>query len=171
MTYYNCLQIFSLYSSLFESEFKIVKDASKLQSRQLNSLLSRNAARFSWARSVFGSTWVLPYIAKANGSLCCLQGPKYLSYGISVRLQALFCLKAFCIELRLKRASFFSVQISPTRTELALKNVVPADSKIMVACQAGDTSVVYNLLNEQKASVNDITPDNFSPLSVCPNAF
>jgi hypothetical protein len=65
-----------------------------------------------------------------------------------------------------KRESLFSVEVSFIGTGVVLKNVVPEDSMIMVACQSGDTSLVWNLLNDRKASVNDITPDNLSPLSV-----
>ena len=73
------------------------------------------------------------------------------------------------MELSFKRGSLFSLALSPIGTRVVLKNLVPEDSPIMVACQIGDTSAVLNLLNEGKASVNDITPDNFSPLSVGPS--
>jgi hypothetical protein len=143
-----------------------VKDTLKLQTHQLNSILSKNTARFSWARSISGSDWVLPYIARINGSICCSEGLEQQSYGISLRLQALFCLKVFCMELRLNRGSLFSFEVSAIGTGVVLKNVVPPDSMIMTACESGNTSLVWSLLNEGKASINDITPENFSPLSV-----
>jgi hypothetical protein len=70
------------------------------------------------------------------------------------------------MELLIRRASLFSLALSAIGTGVVLKNLVPEDSPIMVACQIGDKSAVLNLLNEGKASVNNITPDNFSPLSV-----
>jgi len=137
-----------------------------LQYHQLNSLLSKNVPRFLWARNIFGSDWELPYIARVKASVCCSTDSEQQFYGISLRLQALFCLKVFCMDMRLKRGSLFSFEPSAIGAGVVLKNVVPDNSLIMVACQSGDTSVVLNLLNEGKASVNDITPDNFSPLSV-----
>ncbi|RDL41307.1 uncharacterized protein BP5553_01286 [Venustampulla echinocandica] len=146
------------YSSLFEDEFNAAKEALRLQTYQLNTLMSKSGAlaRFSWARSVFGPDWELPYVARVNGSISCSEGSCHQSYGVSLRLHALFCLKAVCFEMRLKRQSLFSFEISAIGTGVVLKNVIPADSIIMVASQSGNTSV---------ASVNDITPDNFSPLS------
>jgi hypothetical protein len=163
-TYY--LQTYSRYASLFESEFRTVKELLNVQTHQLNILLAQDTPRFSWARSVYESNWVLPYIAQLNGSICCSEDSKQRLYNISLRLHALFCLKAFCLEMKVKRESLFSVEVSFIGTGVVLKNVVPEDSMIMVACQSGDTSLVWNLLNDRKASVNDITPDNLSPLSV-----
>lgn len=145
-----------------------MKEALRLQTQQLNRILSKSTPRFSWAGSVFGSDWVLPHVAKLNGSICCLEDSKQQLYGISLRLHALFCLKVFTMELSFKRGSLFSLALSTIGTGVVLKNLVPEDSPIMVACQTGDKSAVWNLLNEGKASVNDITPDNFSPLSVSP---
>jgi hypothetical protein len=154
--------------SNFEAEFVAFKELLlNLQAQQPNSQPSKSTVRFSWARSVFGSDWALPYIARVNGSVCCSEDSTHLrSYGISVRLHALFCLKVFSIEARLRIVSLFGVEVSAIATGVVLKNVVPEDSLIMKACQAGDTFVVWNLLNEGKASVNDVTPDNFSPFSV-----
>jgi hypothetical protein len=56
-----------------------------------------------------------------------------------VRLHALFCLKVFSIEVRLRIVSLFGVEVSAIATGVVLNNVVPEDSLIMRACQAGDT--------------------------------
>ncbi|KAH8651856.1 ankyrin repeat-containing domain protein [Tricladium varicosporioides] len=151
----------------FEAEFKDFKQILlNLQAHQPNNQPLKSMERFSWAKSVFGSNWALPYIASVNGSVCCSENSTNLrSYGISVRLHALFCLKVFSVEARFKLVSLFSVEVSAIATGVVLKNVVPEDSLIMTACQAGNTFVVWNLLNEGKASVNDVTPDNFSPFS------
>ncbi|KAF8860338.1 ankyrin [Acephala macrosclerotiorum] len=153
------------YSNLFEGEFKAVKDTLKSQTSQLNRLLSKSVARFSWGLSVFNSELVLPYIARLNGSICCSEDSQQILYGFSLRLHALFCLKVFCMEVKLKQASLFSWEVSRIGTGVVLKNVVPDNSTIMVACQSGDTPLVGNLLIEGQASVNDITSDNFSPIS------
>jgi hypothetical protein len=152
--------------SNFEDEFKAFKQI--LQARHPSSQQTQRLARFSWARYVIGSDWALPYIARVNGSVCCSEDSTHLrSYGISLRLHALFCLKAFSMDVRLRLVSLFAVEVSAISTGVILKNVIPENSLIMTACQAGNTSVVLNLLNRDEASVNDITPDNFSPISVC----
>ncbi|RDL32359.1 uncharacterized protein BP5553_08815 [Venustampulla echinocandica] len=161
------LLLHNRYMSNFEAEFKAFKqELLNLQAHPPNSQPSKGAGRFSWARSVFGSDWALPYIVRVNGSVCCSEDSTHLrSYGISVRLHALFCLKVFSMETRFKLVSLFGVEVSAIATGVVLKNVVPEDSLIMRACQTGNTFVVWNLLNEGKASVNDVTPDNFSPFS------
>lgn len=113
------------------------------------------------------SEFALPHIAALKGSIICSKDSKQRLYMISLRLHALFCLKALCMEVRLKRKYFFSLDLLSSR--IVSSNVVPEDSKIMLACQSGDSSIVLDLLSQRRASVNDITPDNLSPLSVSPS--
>lgn len=50
---------------------------------------------------------------------------------------------------------------------LIIKNVIPEDSEIILACKSGNVLAVQELLIEQKANPTDVTPANFTPLKVC----
>lgn len=158
----------SIHTHIFDAEFKALKNEVKLQNYQINMELSKRVARLPWARSIYSSDWVLPYVARLNGYVSSSEDMDHdhVLYNVSVRLQVLFCLKVFAMELRVKRVSLLSFIISPIGQRIVLMNVVPDDSPIMIACQTGNSSAVWNLLSERKASVNDVTAKNFSPLSV-----
>jgi hypothetical protein len=47
-----------------------------------------------------------------------------------------------------------------------IKNLIPEDSEIIIACKSGDVLAVQELLTERKASPTDVTPANFTPLKV-----
>ncbi|KAG4442957.1 hypothetical protein IFR05_001570 [Cadophora sp. M221] len=157
------------YSSLYEIELQKLKDQARLQTQQLQQLnkqLSQGVARLSWAvNENSSSSWVMPHFVAIHKSICCTQDSKGISYSVSLRLHALFCLRVFCIDFTLRRQSLFSVEVSAIGVGVVLKNVVPDDAGIMTACQVGDLKLVQSLLNQGKASVNDITTNNFSPLS------
>jgi hypothetical protein len=129
-------------------------------------LQSSARARFLWARNSVGCHWILPSIAKLEGSICSVkEGYKHV-YTISLRLHALLLFKALCAELKLFRTSIFSISLSTIGCSLKVKNVVPESSQIMTACRRGDVSTVWSLFQAGTASVNDITSENYSPLLV-----
>jgi hypothetical protein len=119
-----------------------------------------------WTRNSIGSDWILPSIARLEGSVYSFEAGCKHTYSISLRFHALFCLKAFCVDLKLFRTSLFSMSLSAAGSGLKVKNIVPESSQIMTACKRGDTSTVWSLFQAGKASVNDITPENYSPLCV-----
>jgi hypothetical protein len=123
-------------------------------------------ARFLWTRNSIGSDWIVPRIGRFEGSVYSYEAGCKHAYSISLRFHALFCLKAFCVDLKLFRTSLFSISLSATGSGLKIKNIVPESSQIMTACKRGDTSTVWSLFQAGKASVNDITPENCSPLRV-----
>ena len=43
---------------------------------------------------------------------------------------------------------------------------IPSDSAIIKACQENDVKCIQNLLSNSQADVNDVTPDNLTPLRV-----
>jgi hypothetical protein len=121
-------------------------------------------ARFLWAKNSRGSDWILLRIARLEGLVFLFEAGRKHAYSISLRFHALFCLKAFCLDLKLFRTSIFSVSLSGIDSRVKVKNIVPVSSQIMTACKRGDTSTVWSLFQAAKASVNDITPENCSPL-------
>lgn len=75
--------------------------------------------------------------------------------------------KAFMAQFLLKSSlgcSIFKSQLS--RGLLSVRNVVPDESKIMVACERGDVPVVQQLFESKTASPYDITRVGRTPLLV-----
>lgn len=72
----------------------------------------------------------------------------------------------FFIYLDIYRGSFFKVPIPTPDNFITVKNLVPRDSAIITACKRGDLSTVWELLETKRASVDDITEDNFPPIRV-----
>lgn len=62
------------------------------------------------------------------------------------------------------KCSLFTSQLS--RGLLSIRNVVPDESKIMMACERGDVPVVQQLLETKTASPHDITRIGRTPLLV-----
>jgi hypothetical protein len=54
---------------------------------------------------------------------------------------------------------------------IKVQHLVPEDSEIFLACKAGDVVRVRDLLEEGKASLNDITFRNETPLTVCSDSY
>jgi hypothetical protein len=71
-----------------------------------------------------------------------------------------------CVNLRVRHDSLFSASITLVGFGLKIRNIVPEKSPIMTACMRGDVVTVLNLLHGGNASINDITPQNRSPLRV-----
>lgn len=116
-----------------------------------------------WARNSVGSHWILPSIAKVEGSIFSVKDGYKHVYTISLRLHALLLFKALSAELKLFRTSTFSISLSTIGCSLKVKNIVPESSEIMMACRRGDVSTVWGLFQARTASVNDITSENYSP--------
>ncbi|CZR69210.1 uncharacterized protein PAC_19110 [Phialocephala subalpina] len=159
----NILLLLSLrYSNLLKTDLQELKGLLKASASDPTPG-TQSCYHFLWGLQTIGSGWLLPSIACLKGSISAWEIDGVSIYKASLRLHALFCLKALCLE--------FTFQNLWTSTSLlgarvALKNVVPNDSEIMLACGAGNAPAVWNMLAGGRASVNDITPDNFSPLSV-----
>jgi hypothetical protein len=121
---------------------------------------------FCWSRSTSGTAWIMPRILKVTGAVSSIEEHEALVYRLSLRFQALFCLRVFCIELKVLHPSIFSIHISTIGSGIKLKHLVPEDSEIMTACSYGDVAWVQNLLQSKRASVNDVTKNNHTPLMV-----
>jgi hypothetical protein len=122
-------------------------------------------ARFLWARKWTSADWILPATARCEGSIYSVEEDRTSTYSISLRFYALFCLKTFCIDITLYRMPIF-INVLAISTKFKVKNIVPESSAIMAACKRGDTSTVWSLFQAGKASVNDITLEDRSPLRV-----
>jgi hypothetical protein len=127
---------------------------------------TKNSRNFCWSRSTFGTTWIAPPFMKFAGAVSSTEESQSRVYRVSMRLQTLLCLKVFCLELKFLHPSLFSLHISTVGSGIKLKHLVPEDSEIMLACSQGDTSRVWNLLQTRRASVNDVTENNHTPLKV-----
>jgi len=121
---------------------------------------------FCWSRSTSGTAWIIPPFLKFSGAVSSTEEQHTSVYQISMRFQALFCLRVFCIELKILHPSLFTVHIPTSGSGIKLKHLIPEDSEIMIACSQGDTSRVWKLLTSRRANVNDITKDNQTPLMV-----
>jgi hypothetical protein len=113
-----------------------------------------------------GAEWNLPFVAQFSWSIYPVEDDLEYTYGLSLRCYALFCLKAFCLDLRIRRISLLTLKVFPMGYGLQIKNVVPDNSDIMSAYRRGDTSAVWDLLHAGKARLNYITLNNFTPLRV-----
>lgn len=74
--------------------------------------------------------------------------------------------QAFTVQLLLKslKSSLFTSQLS--RGLLCIRNIVPDESRIMVACERGDVPAVQQLLETKTASPHDTTRAGITPLLV-----
>lgn len=81
--------------------------------------------------------------------------------------------KLICLDFRLRRFPLAGFGLSFVSGGFTIKNVVPEDSTIMAACKKGDVVAVRELFRTGRASPNDVTPENSSPLRVCthPNRY
>jgi hypothetical protein len=127
---------------------------------------TKSFRNFCWSRSTSGTAWSMPPILKFAGAVSSTEEHEALVYRLSLRFQALFCLRVFCVELKVLHPSLFSIHISTTGSSIKLKHLVPEDSEIMTACSYGDAARVRNLLQSKRASVNDVTKNNHTPLAV-----
>ena len=66
--------------------------------------------------------------------------------------------------LLLSRMHKSSIQWGPG--SLTIKHIVPEDALIMIACEQADMPVVQSLLDDRKASLNDVTRKGRTPLMV-----
>jgi hypothetical protein len=158
--YSSCL---SRLSSILQSDFQEMR--ALLESGQHVSEI-KSLRSFFWSRSTSGNAWIMPPIVKFAGAVSSTEEHHTSVYRVSLRFQALFCLRVFCVELRIAHPSLFSVHISTSGSGIKLKNLIPEDSEIMIACSQGDTSRVWKLLYSRRANVNDVTNNNFTPLKV-----
>ncbi|KAG4440094.1 hypothetical protein IFR05_004437 [Cadophora sp. M221] len=112
----------------------------------------------------FGDWAVIPFVSKVHGSFSKTQKGKQYVYNVSLRLQALFCLKVLSIDLKIRQQSIFPVGNTSFGMDLRLRTLVEEDSEVMKASKRGDTEAVWALFQAGKASVHDVTPENRSPL-------
>lgn len=122
-------------------------------------------ARFLWVKKWTSADWIPSTTTVCEGSIHSIEEDQTLMYGISIRLHALFCLKTFSIDMKICRTPMFVNFLAPS-TKFRVKNLVPESSEIMDACKRGDTSTVWSLFQAGKASVNDVTLEDRSPLCV-----
>jgi hypothetical protein len=149
-----------------QAEFRELKDHIGTMQVWKSQTGSTNWPRFRWTKNTVGGEWNLPFVAQFSGSIYSAEDDLGYTYSLSLRCYALFCLKAFCLDLRIRRVSLLTLKVFPVGYGLQIKNVVPDSSDIMSACRRGDTSAVWDLLHAGKARLNDITPNNFTPLRV-----
>ncbi|KAH8587423.1 ankyrin repeat-containing domain protein [Bisporella sp. PMI_857] len=67
-------------------------------------------------------------------------------------------------DIRIRRFPLAGIGLSFVSGGISVKNVVPEDSQIMTACKNGDTPLVKELFRTGRASPNDVTPENSTPL-------
>jgi len=139
-----------------------------LENKQHRSLRigTKSLRNFFWSRSTSDMAWIMPPFLKFAGAVSSTEEQHTSVYRVSMRFQALFCLRVFCVELRILHPSLFTVHISTSGSVIRLKHLVPDDSEIMVACSQGDTSRVWKLLTSRRANVNDVTKKNYTLLMV-----
>lgn len=125
-----------------------------------------NASRYLSGYHDDTGVWILPYIARLQMSVTSFENQNQTVRYFSLRFKFIHVLKALCLDIQLRQASIFSVTFSLVGSGLMVKNIVPEDSEIMIACKAGDVSTVWGLLQSRKASVHDMTPDFLPPLRV-----
>ncbi|CAG8976003.1 hypothetical protein HYALB_00007530 [Hymenoscyphus albidus] len=85
------------------------------------------------------------------------------TYDFSSR-QSVFGLWLLSLEFRIRRLPLGGIGLQFVAGSLTVKNIVPETSPIMTACKKGEVAVVRNLFETRKASPNDITPINSTPL-------
>ncbi|CAG8960727.1 hypothetical protein HYFRA_00002263 [Hymenoscyphus fraxineus] len=85
------------------------------------------------------------------------------TYDFSSR-QSVFGLWLLSLEFRIRRFPLAGLGLQFVAGSLTVKNIVPETSPIMTACKKGEVAVVRNLFESRKASPNDITPINSTPL-------
>lgn len=74
--------------------------------------------------------------------------------------------RAFTAQLLLKSLKCSVFKSTLSRGLLSVRNVVPDESRIMIACEQGDIPVVQQLLQTMTASPHDITRAGRTPLLV-----
>ncbi|KAH7306146.1 ankyrin repeat-containing domain protein [Rhexocercosporidium sp. MPI-PUGE-AT-0058] len=112
----------------------------------------------------FGDWAIIPFVSKIHGSFSTTRKGKQYMYNLSLRLQALFCLKVLSIDLKLRQHSLFSMSSTYFGMDLKIRTLVKEDSEVMEASKRGDTEAVWALFQAGKASVHDVTSENRSPL-------
>ena len=147
---------------------KFIHAFKSLQKREVK-IEAKAWSHCSWVVTAYWREWVLPHLLKIDGSLIATMSTGLASYALSFRLHALFCQRALCIDLTMRRPSHLSCGIVPLGSGLRIKHVVPETSQFMVACKEGNASAVWHLLHSKKGSVNDITPTNSSAMRVGAN--
>ncbi|KAL2068639.1 hypothetical protein VTL71DRAFT_14976 [Oculimacula yallundae] len=106
----------------------------------------------------------IPLLSKFQGSFSLARKGKEDRYKVSLRLQALFCLKVLFIDMRFRQQSLFSMGGTAFGMDIKVRNLVKEDSEVMVASKRGDIETVWALFQAGKASVRDVTSANRSPL-------
>jgi len=160
------LNVWRRYSSLLLSGLETVKCERAKQDWMSQKLDTPIPTHSWWNRITFVKDWIVPFVAKTHTSICSTDDAADYSYTLSVRIYALFCLKAFCLDVSLNSNYLFAASSLGLGSRFRIKNLVPTDSPIVTACRKGDTTAVWMLFHQGKASVNDTTADNRSPLRV-----
>jgi hypothetical protein len=90
------------------------------------------------------------------------------TYNFSLRYRPyrVLGLRLISLDLRLRRFPIAGLGLSFIAGGLSVKNVVPENSEIMTACKTGDVVSVRELFRTRRASPNDVTAGNSSPLRV-----
>lgn len=152
----------SRYSSLIRSDLRIIKFVTENTVNVHSGIIKTTATR-AWNPSNF--EWRLPSILRIVGCFSSYRDTRQSYYRLSLRLQALFTLKMFYINVMVRQPARFS---SPLITSIILqvRHYVQENSPIIVACRSGEIPAVWDLLESQQASINDVTPTNKSLLAV-----
>ncbi|KUJ13905.1 ankyrin [Mollisia scopiformis] len=161
----NILQLLELrYSGLLKIEFMELKKEVSRARFFMATMPQPLQTRFLWARKISKALRVVSPIMKLDGSIVLFERGRESIYNVSFTFQMLFCLKAICVDFKLCRSSLLSGYLSPHCHGLTVKNIIPEDSEIVMACKRGDQSTVWDLLHRGKASVHDITYGNDTPM-------
>jgi hypothetical protein len=152
--------------SLLRSDVEEIK-THVVASKDCTSLnLRYRSRRFKWFKNTTGGDWSLPIPSWIIGSIYSLEEEQARTYRISLRGYTSFWLKAFCVDLNIRRTSMFTGNITAIGRGLQIKNLVPESSPIITACKLGNITTVWELFQSGQASINDITPENQSLLRV-----
>lgn len=114
--------------------------------------------------STFNAIWF--DLLELQGNFSAYGNNSQKTYNISGRAQLLqFLPYMLSFELQFRKMKYRGINLmwQPMQT---FKHVVPDDSSIMQSCKIGDVLSVRELLRTRQASVQDVTPDNLSPLGV-----
>jgi len=162
-----CLRMNRKYSSFLELECKDIKQQISLQRSTKEQPYSKAWPRLLWTKETIDRWWAIPLLGRIRASVYALSDGSQDACTISLHIQALFCLKLFCMAVQIfHNSQLLPISVPFIRLTLSLKNVVPGDSPIMVACKRGNLSSVWALFQAREASVNDVTPCGLTPLRV-----
>ena len=153
------------------SKYQKPLDDCELQIKQLQPVVSPRVdlsfypAGF-WVILAMAGNWQFLQMVKIWASIFSRKNKNQAIYAVSFRLHALFCLRTLCLDFRVYHESLLCLKTTLVGSGLRIRNFVPEDAEIMGACRNGHTAYVWRLFQERRASVNDVTPTNRSPLRV-----